>query len=67
MQGLAFSRSLIWLEATFNSAMAVGKDNPKSAVESLHRLCADIDEQVANPLAHALRIAGGQFNELSSK
>lgn len=65
--GFSSFSSLIRLEATVNMAVAVGKDNPRSTVESLHHLCADINEQVANPLAHALHMAGGQFNELSTK
>lgn len=42
-------------------------DNPNAVVESLYRLKGDINDQVATPLAHALCMAGGNFNELSVK
>lgn len=67
MQGLALTRSLIRLEAAVNAALAMAKDNPPAALDSLKRLRGDINDQVATPLAHALRMAGGQFNELSIK
>lgn len=67
MQGLALSKSLIRLEAAINAAVALAEDNPPAVVDSLRRLRRDINDRVATPLAHALRMAGWQFNELSIK
>lgn len=44
-----------------NATLAHAEDNPSSAIATLHRLKEDINEQVATPLAHTLRMAGGHL------
>lgn len=64
MQRLALSQSLICLEAVVNAVVALVEDNPQAALDSLPQLHGDINDQLANPLAHALRMAGGQYEEV---
>lgn len=67
LHGLALCRSLVQLEAAVNAALIHTEDNPSPALATLHRLKEDINENMVTPLTHALRMAGGSFNDLSIK
>lgn len=67
LHGLALSHSLVQLKAVVNITFTHAEDNLLPALDSLQRLKVDTNEQVATPLAHTLWMAGGSFNNLSTK
>lgn len=62
MVGLALSRAINHLEAVIGPVMiSADPENPGSSLKD------ELDSLVATPLAHALRLVGANFNELSTK
>lgn len=67
MTALALSRGIIRLEATVLEAVHTAETNPDTAGAALSTLKDKINAQVVAPLAHAFRLAGRCFNNLSGK
>lgn len=67
MTALVLSHGIVHLESAVLEAVHQADADPLSASVALLSLNDEINKRVAVPLAHALRLAGGYFNELSAK
>lgn len=67
MTALALSRGIVRLEAAVLEMIHSAETNLEAAGAALSMLKDEVNAQVAAPLAHALRLAGGYFNDLSTK
>lgn len=67
MVGLAVARGLVRLEATIKDASEQALQGQVPPTELLASLQESVNAQVGPPLAHALRMTGGYFNDLSVK
>lgn len=67
MIGLAMSRGIIALESAVKEVTAATSESVSPASEEVSSLAEVLDAQVAAPMAHTLRMAAGNFNELSVK
>lgn len=67
MAALANSRALVCLEAILSEGARQASADPSWVDFPFDTLKEDIISQVATPLAHALHLAGGYFNGLSTR
>lgn len=66
MHGLAVSHSLMKLEAALNTALLQAEESSAKALDCLVTLKDEVNDNMTTPLHHALRMARGYFNNVSS-